>query len=57
MYAYYPKMYIISQKNQLFTNLIFFSWYTLGTIQGLICLFIMLYSMADYTDTGGFDGY
>ena len=57
MYAYYPKMYIISQKNQLFTNLIFFSWYTLGTIQGLICLFIMLYSMADYTDTGGFNGY
>lgn len=57
MYSYYPKMYIISQKNQLFTNLIFFSWYMMGTLQGIVCLFIMLYSMADPTDTSGYSGY
>lgn len=49
MYDYYPKMYIISQKNQLFTNFNFFAWYTLGTLQGIICLMIWLYSMAYVT--------
>lgn len=56
VYSYYPKMYIISQKNQLFTNLAFFAWYTLGTLQGIICLMIMLYSLASADITSGYSG-
>lgn len=57
MYSYYPKMYIISQKNQLFTNFIFFEWYTLGILQGCLCLFIILYAMEGPSDTSGYNGY
>lgn len=57
MYSYYPKMYFISQKNQLFTNMNFFAWYTLGTLQGIMCLMIMLYSITYYTESSGWQGY
>lgn len=57
LYSYYPKMYLISQKNELFTNLIFFSWFVLGMIQGTICLLITLYSLGDFQDTSGVNSY
>jgi hypothetical protein len=50
-------MYVVSQKNQLFTNLVFFSWFFLGICQGVICLIITLYSLGDYDDTSGTNSY
>ncbi len=46
-YAYYPKMYFVSQKNKLFNNYIFFAWFFLGFCQGVICLIFTLYSIGD----------
>ena len=57
MYTYYPKMYRISQKNLLFTNLLFFEWFALGVLQGVICLMITLYAMGAPNNTSGYAGY
>jgi hypothetical protein len=50
-------MYLISQQNQLFTNLAFFSWFFLGICQGVICLIITLYSIGDENDSSGYNSY
>ena len=50
-------MYLISQKNELFTKFIFFSWFFLGVCQGVICLMITLYTLGDPNDTSGVDSY
>lgn len=57
LYSYYPKMYLISQKNQLFTKFIFFSWFFLGVCQGVICLMVTLYTLGDPADTSGINSY
>lgn len=46
-------MYKISQKNMLFTNLLFLEWFTLGILQGVICLMINLYAIGGLTSTSG----
>lgn len=50
-------MYLISQKNQLFTNFIFFTWFFLGVLQGVICLMITLYALGGPDDTSGYESY
>lgn len=57
LYSYYPKMYFISQKNKLFGKLIFFAWFFLGLLQGVICLILTLYAIGDQHDTSGEDSY
>jgi len=57
LYSYYPKMYYVGQKNKLFTNFIFFSWFLLGFCQGVICLILTLYSIGDQNDTSGENSY
>ncbi len=57
MYSYYPKMYLISQKNTMFTNLKFIEWFVLGSLQGVVCLMITLYAMDAKGDTSGYDSY
>ena len=57
LYSYYPKMYYISQKNQLFTHLIFLSWYVLGIVQGVLCLVLTLYAIGDSDDSSGFNSH
>jgi magnesium-transporting ATPase (P-type) len=57
MYEYYPKMYLISQKNQMFTNLIFLSWFVLGMLQGVVCLMITLYTVNGVNVSSGKDSY
>ncbi len=53
LYSYYPKMYSISQHNTLFTSFKFFTWFLLGIVQGMVCLFITLYAIGDENDTSG----
>jgi succinate-acetate transporter protein len=50
-------MYYISQKNKLFTNVKFLSWFILGIIQGVICLVLTLYAIGDEYDTSGSNSY
>ena len=50
-------MYIVSQKNQFFTNLIFFEWFALGVLQGIICLMITLYALGGPDDNSGYDSF
>ena len=50
-------MYFIGQKNTLFTKLTFFSWFTLGICQGVICFIVTLYSLGTAYDTSGFQSY
>jgi magnesium-transporting ATPase (P-type) len=57
LYSYYPKMYQISQKNQLFTHLTFLSWYVLGIFQGVICLILTLYAIGDQDDSSGINSH
>ncbi len=57
LYSYYPKMYLLSQNNTLFTNAKFLSWYVLGICQGVICLMITLYALGDPTDSSGENSY
>jgi magnesium-transporting ATPase (P-type) len=57
LYSYYPKIYFISQKNKLFSKLIFFAWFFLGMCQGIICLILTLYAIGDENDTSGQNSY
>ena len=50
-------MYVVSQKNQLFTYLIFAEWFFLGICQGIICLMITLYSIGGIDDSSGSQSY
>lgn len=50
-------MYRISQQNLLFTKLLFFEWFSLGVLQGVICLMITLYAMGAPSNTSGYNGY
>ena len=57
LYSYYPKMYHISQKNQLFTHLTFLAWYVLGICQGVICLILTLYAIGSSDDSSGLNSH
>lgn len=46
-------MYYISQKNKLFTNFKFFTWFVLGMLQGVVCLLLTLFAIGDEYDTSG----
>ena len=48
-------MYFISQKNKLFSKLIFFAWFFLGLCEGVICLVLSLYAIGDQYDTSGYN--
>jgi magnesium-transporting ATPase (P-type) len=50
-------MYLVSQKNQMFTNLIFLAWFVLGILQGVVCFMITIYSMDGIGDSSGVDSY
>jgi magnesium-transporting ATPase (P-type) len=50
-------MYLISQKNKIFTTLIFLAWFLLGMLQGVVCLMLTLYSLDDVNDSSGYDSY
>jgi magnesium-transporting ATPase (P-type) len=57
MYDYYPKMYLVTQNNTMFTNLIFLSWFVVGILQGVVCLMITMYSMDDINVSSGYDSF
>ncbi len=50
-------MYFIGQKNTLFTKLTFFSWFSLGMCQGVICFIVTLYALGTVNDSSGFSSY
>ena len=57
MYSYFPKMYFISQKNKLFTVLVFLSWFILGSLQGVYCILITIYALGTEVDASGYSSY
>ena len=50
-------MYYISQKNKLFTNIKFATWFVLGMFQGIVCLLLTLFAIGDEYDTSGENSY
>lgn len=50
-------MYFIGQKNTLFTKLTFFSWFSLGICQGVICFIVTMYALGTPNDTSGLSSY
>jgi phospholipid-transporting ATPase len=45
LHTYYPKMYYIGQKNTIFNGRNFLAWFSLGAVQGIVCLLINLYAL------------
>lgn len=41
----------------MFTGLLFFEWFALGVLQGVICLMITLYSIEGTSNTSGINSY
>lgn len=50
-------MYYIGQKNTIFTRLNFLGWFVLGAVQGIICLFITMYSLGGSDCNSGQNSY
>lgn len=50
-------MYYIGQKNTIFNGKNFFSWFILGTLQGIVCLIINIYGLANVKSSSGYNSY
>ena len=50
-------MYYIGQKNTIFTKLNFLGEFALGTMQGVVCLLVSLYSLCSLDSNSGINSY
>jgi magnesium-transporting ATPase (P-type) len=57
IYKHYPKMYYTGQKNTIFNAETFFSWFLLGTLQGITCLIINIYGLTNVKTSSGYNSY
>jgi hypothetical protein len=50
-------MYYIGQKKTIFNRLNFLGWFTLGALEGTVCILVNIYSLSSLDSNSGINGY